>query len=102
METVGYNYNSPTSGSGNVTGWPSNRHCYDSSPIFLKYTDNLSTTRTVSFSHDGINWTQMVSISRTDFLTPNQIGIFVNSLAGYASTGGTVDTGMTVLSWKQY
>ena len=101
LDTVGYNYNSPTSTSGAVTGWPSYKHCYDSPLIFLKYTDNLSTTRTVSFSHDGINWTQMVSISRTDFLTPNQIGIFVNSLAGYASTGSSADSGMTVLSWKQ-
>ena len=102
LEARGDNYNSATAVSGVVTGWPSNRHCYDSPLIFLKYTDNLTTTRTISFSHDGINWTQMLSVSRTDFLTPNQIGIFVNGIAGYSSSNGQLDTGMTVLSWRQY
>jgi len=102
METRGDNYSSPTAQASAVTGWPSNRHCYDSPLIFLRYADNLTTTRAVSFSHDGINWTQMVSISRTDYLTPNQIGIFVNGLAGYSSNGGQLDTGMTLLSWRQY
>ena len=44
----------------------------------------------------------MLSVSRTDFLTPNQIGIFVNGIAGYSSSNGQLDTGMTVLSWRQY
>jgi hypothetical protein len=68
----------------------------------LRYYDDLSANRVISFSHDGINWTQMVSISRTDWLTPNQIGIYVNGIAGYQSSGGTAETGMTVLSWRQY
>ena len=44
----------------------------------------------------------MVSISRTDFITPNQIGIFANSGAGYSASSGQNDTGMTVLHWRQY
>jgi hypothetical protein len=44
----------------------------------------------------------MVSISRTDFFTPNQIGIFVNGIAGYSASAGQLNTGMTVLSWRQY
>jgi hypothetical protein len=102
LEVLGNNYNSATSYSGVVTGWPSNRHCYDSPLTFLRYYDDLSANRVISFSHDGINWTQMVSISRTDWLTPNQIGIYVNGIAGYQSSGGTAETGMTVLSWRQY
>jgi hypothetical protein len=102
LDAVGCNYSSATAYASAVTGWPSSRHCYDSSLIFLKYADNLSTTRTVSFSHDGINWTQMLSISRTDYLTPNQIGIFVNSASGYSVSNGQLESGMTVLSWRQY
>jgi len=102
LEMKGYNYNSPTSTSGTITGWPSNMHCYDSPLIFVKYTDDLTANRTVSFSHDGYNWTQMVSRPRTDFLTPNQIGFFVNGVAGYTSSGTNADSGMTVLSWKEY
>jgi len=102
METRGVKYNSPTSVSGEVTGWPSNRHCYDSPLIWLRYYDDGTTNRVISFSHDGINWTQMVSIVRTDWITPNQIGISVNSYAGYSSSSGQVNTGMTVLSWRQY
>jgi len=102
LETRGDNYSSATAWSTAITGWPSNKHCFDSPLIFLKYTDNLTTTRTISFSHDGINWTQMLSIARTDYLTPNQIGIFVNGIAGYSSSNGQLDTGMTVLSWRQY
>ena len=101
LETKGAYYNSATSASGDITGWPSNRHCYDSPLIFVRYYDDLTTNRVISFSHDGITWTQMVSRARTDFFTPNQIGIYVNSLAGYQSSY-PVDTGMTVLSWRQY
>ena len=102
LEVRGVKYNSATSVSGDTTGWPSNRHCYDSSLMFLRYYDDFSANRVISFSHDGINWTQMVSISRTDFFTPNQIGIFVNGIAGYSASAGQLNTGMTVLSWRQY
>ena len=60
----GVNYNSATSVSGEATGWPSSRHCSDSPLIFLRYYDDLTTNRVFSVSHDGINWTQMLSIAR--------------------------------------
>jgi hypothetical protein len=101
METVGANYTSATAANANVTGWPSNRHCYDSPLIWVRFYDDGTTNRVISFSHDGINWTQMVSISRTDWITPNQIGIFVNSICGYSASNGQLDSGMTVLSWRQ-
>jgi len=102
METSGVNYSSATAYASVVTGWPGSRHCYDSSLLFLRYYDDFSANRVISFSHDGITWTQMVSSSRTDYLTPNQIGIFVNSASGYSASGGQIESGMTVLGWRQY
>jgi hypothetical protein len=49
---------------------------------------------------DGYTWTQIVSVSRTKYLTPNQIGLWVNSYPGGGSSG-YVDTGVTFLHWKQ-
>jgi hypothetical protein len=102
MNIVGYNYTSPTSGNGNVTGWPSAKHFSESPLVWVKYYDDGTTNRVISISVDGVTWTQMVSISRTDFITPNQIGIFVNGACGYSTSSGQADTGMTVLSWRQY
>jgi hypothetical protein len=100
MQIKGGNWTSHTSYSGGITGWPSNMHHSESPLIFLKYYDDGSANRVWSVSVDGTTWTQLVSISRTDFLTPNQIGIFVNSGCGYNSP--YADIGMTVLSWRQY
>jgi hypothetical protein len=102
LEIRAVNYNSATSVSGEATGWPSSRHCYDSPLMFLRYYDDLTTNRVFSASHDGINWTQLLSIARTNWMTPNQIGVFVNGIAGYSASNGQVDTGMTVLNWRQY
>ena len=102
MNVVGYNYNSPTSGSGGVTGWPSAKHFSESPLVWVKYYDDGTTNRVISISVDGITWTQMVSISRTDWATPNQIGIFANGGCGYSASSGQADTGITVLHWRQY
>jgi len=60
--------------------------------ISLRVRDD-GTNRRFSVSFDGVNFTQIYSVSRTDFVTPNAAGfaIFVNN-ATYAP-------GMTVLSW---
>ena len=102
MEMRAYNYSSATTSYGTVTGWPSAMHCAEQPLMWLKYYDDGTTNRVVSISVDGYNWVQMVSISRTDYITPNQLGIFVNSACGYSSSYGQVDTGMTVLHWRQY
>jgi len=102
MNINGYNYTSPTSGSGTVTGWPSAKHFSESPLLFLRYYDDGTTNRVISISVDGVTWTQMVSISRTDFITPNQIGICVNAGDGYSASSGQADVAMTVLSWRQY
>jgi hypothetical protein len=102
MNVGGYNYNSPTAASGTATGWPSAAHCSESPLLWIKYYDDGTTNRVVSISVDGVTWTQMASCSRTDFITPNQIGICVNGGDGYSSSAGQADAGMTVLSWRQY
>jgi hypothetical protein len=102
MDLYGYNYNSPTSSSGGITGWPGGGtfHLPESNLIWVKYEDD-NTNRKISFSVDGYTWTQIVSTSRTDWITPNQIGLWVDSYPGGGSSG-YVDTGVTFLHWKQY
>jgi hypothetical protein len=46
-------------------------------PLFLRLSDN-GTNRVTSRSTDGRHWTVIGTISRTDFLTADQVGVFVN------------------------
>jgi hypothetical protein len=46
--------------------------------IWLRVTDN-GTNRICSYSMDGVNFFDFHSVSRTDFLTADQVGIFVNA-----------------------
>lgn len=64
------------------------------SVIFLKAEDN-TTNRISSVSVDGQNWIQIHSVSRTDFLTANQIGVDLNC----QST--TLTAAMLWMSWNQ-
>ncbi len=64
------------------------------SPVFLRIADN-GTNRISSLSNDGINWRVVHTVGRTDFLTANQVGFFVNCQET------TWDAGMTLLSWKE-
>ena len=57
-------------------------------PQWFRYVDN-NTNRYSYLSRDGINWVQYDTQSRTDFITPNQIGICVNSYS--TSTGCLFD-----------
>lgn len=97
----GYNYSSPTNGNSSITGWPTSVHIVDTSLVWLKYVDN-SSNRIISISVDGYTWTQLVSLALTDYVTPNQIGIFVNAYRGYDSTKGSAYVGATFLHWRQY
>jgi len=100
LQVEAYNWNSPTSSSGNVTG-SANSHLGEAAIVWLKYADD-GNNRVVSFSVDGYNWAQCVSISRTDWIVPNQIGVYVNSYAGYSMSSGQQDTGLNLLHWRQY
>ena len=101
VQVQAYNWNSPTSSSGNVTGSAA-CHLGETSLIWLKYYDDGTTNRVISFSVDGYNWAQVVSISRTDWLVPNQIGVGVNAYAGYSASYGQADTTLNILHWRQY
>jgi hypothetical protein len=61
---------------------------------WFRIEDN-NTNRICSYSRDGYNWTVHHSVSRTDFLTADQVGFVVNS--GHASHAAA----MTLLSWEQ-
>jgi hypothetical protein len=61
-------------------------------PAFLRIGDD-NTNRICSISVDGQNWYTYKTIGRTDFLTADQVGIFVKP------QNGTYGCGMNLLSW---
>ena len=66
-----------------------------SSPlIFLRIEDD-GTNRKCHFSGDGINFAQIHSVSRTDYLTADYVG-----WCGIMSAA-TLDLGVTLIHWKQ-
>ena len=80
-------WNSPTSFSANYT----NIGIAWLGPFFfIRITDD-GTNRICSYSSDGQNWATFHSVGRTDFLTADEVGFFVN--------GSTA--AMTLLSWQE-
>ncbi len=77
---AGNYYQQPILGSGGV--------------YWLRCADN-NTNRIVSWSVDGQNWIILHTISRTDYITATEAGIFVQS------GSATYPISMTLLSWKQ-
>lgn len=63
-------------------------------PFWLRCADN-NTNRIVSWSPDGQNWLVIHTIGRTDFITADEVGFFVQS------GSATYPIGMTLLSWLQ-
>lgn len=60
---------------------------------WLRIADN-GTNRICSFSGDGINWTDFHTIGRTNFLTADEVGFFVNDFTN------TYPVRTTLLSFK--
>lgn len=60
--------------------------------IFLRIADD-NTNRVCSFSKDGVNFIDFHSVGRTDFLTADEVGFYVNPYAA--------DVKLTLLSWKE-
>jgi hypothetical protein len=54
-----------------------------------------SATRYFEYSTDGLNWIPFYSVSNTDFITPDQVGLYVN-----ASGNGT-PVSMSLLSYQE-
>ena len=60
--------------------------------VFLRLADN-GTNRICSFSSDGVTFQTYHTIGRTDFLTANQVGFYINAYSA--------QTYLTLLSWTQ-
>jgi Concanavalin A-like lectin/glucanases superfamily len=65
-------------------------------PYWLRIKDD-GTNRSCWYSGDGQTWMQLHSVSRTDFMTPDQVGWFVNP---FNSTTPHLDMSAMLLSWK--
>lgn len=81
----------PTSSGSNVTGLV---FCNLPDIIWLRIFDN-STTRKFLISVDGVNWIQIYSEATNTFLTPNRVGI------GVDTNNATFPGFMTLVSWKE-
>jgi len=84
-------YNSVTSLSGNYTNV---RFGAYNTLLWLRIADN-GTNRICSWSLDSKHWIVFHTISRTDFITPNQVMICGNSV------NSTYPCGITVYSWEE-
>jgi hypothetical protein len=62
--------------------------------IWIRVTDN-GTNFIFSFSTNGFDWTQVDSRSRTDFITPDQVGWFMDA------ANSTYPASLWLLHWKQ-
>lgn len=62
--------------------------------LFLRIADDGS-NRISSISYDGVNFLQVHSVGRTDFITADEVGFVVNS------ANATYAAGATLLSWKE-
>lgn len=64
-------------------------------PWWWRLKDDGSSLRYVQVSGDGITWDTIASFTRTDFLTPDQVGLMVRT----SSTGGT--GAITLVSYQE-
>jgi hypothetical protein len=60
---------------------------------WMAVTDD-NTNRIWRMSGDGQHWQKLLTVSRTNFITPNRVGFMANSV------NGSHDTGVQVLSWS--
>lgn len=90
-QVVVHKFNSATSFNSNYTSLNMGTLM---SPVFFQISDN-NTNRIVRISADGQHWQEIHSVTRTDFLTANQVGFYASA------DQATWDCGMTLLSWKE-
>lgn len=89
-----YKYTNPTIYSSYyITGF--SLSTFVSAFIWLRIVDD-GTNRVLYISADGRNFFQLHTVGNTDFITPDEIGIFSES-----NNGSTGDAGMTVYSWEE-
>jgi hypothetical protein len=59
-------------------------------PCWLRIQDD-NVNRVSFFSFDGVNYQQLHSVARTDFLTPTQGGVVVNAVSGTAGANAAMN-----------
>jgi hypothetical protein len=64
--------------------------------LFIRSGDD-GVNRTFEVSCDGINWILVTYYTRTDFMTPNQMGFFFDCQSTAFPTQG-----VTLIHWKVY
>lgn len=63
-------------------------------PVWMRISDD-GTNRKCWISPDGQNWNLLHSVGRTDFITANEVGFWIND------ADGAVMFGITLQSWKE-
>ena len=84
-------FNSPTSWNATYISVASKPSAFG--VLYLRIQDD-NTNRICSFSFDGVNFIQVHSVSRTDYITPDKIGI------GVDAANSSYSAGLALLSWK--
>jgi hypothetical protein len=90
---VSVKYTSPTAFSADYT----NVNVLPDRLLFLRIADN-NTNRICSVSGDGQNWVTFHTVTRTDFLTANQVGFCVSTENSATPNFAPI---LTLLSWKE-
>lgn len=101
-------------GNDSVTGFNRNTYTNDTTwnsvsgissawndlDFWMRIVDDLS-DHIIYVSKDGINWQQIYSESRTTWMTPTQVGFFLNPNAGHSSSSNLRSTQtFSCLSWQ--
>jgi hypothetical protein len=68
--------------------------------LWVRITDN-GTNRIVYFSFDGLVWFQMLSETRTTFLTGDEVGFFINNDWGGQSGNSVFDNYIRLVHWEE-
>lgn len=90
----GRNYNSSTSFNAELA--LSTGAFGVTSPLYIRFTDD-NTNKTFSASFDGgASYTQLTSLVRTSFLTPDQFGI------GTELFGISIEMSMNIFHWREF
>lgn len=87
----------------NATTWSGANYVYQAHPlaatpgpgIWIRIADN-NTNRICSYSLDGQNYRVLHTVGRTDFITANQVGFFVE-----AGSSASQNPSLTLMSWKE-
>lgn len=82
--------------SASLSTYVARSHIYQYNARWIRLTDN-GTNRIVQYSFDGWYWETFHTVSRTDYMTADQVGFFVVNNGGASPVSPSI-----FLSWKQY